>query len=514
MARRALLLCALSLVSFLALLAPLAARAAQDDEIVKEFQRYFKKYKDPATRVEAILALEGSETGSVVEALIPILKDPETRVVDAAVRVLAGFKSRPPVDVLLLQLTESKDEAVRASLLRVIAEGRYSDTREAIAVCLTDGSWDVRRRAIQALAASGAADAAPLIAPACADAEIAVRCAALEGLAALRSELVLPFALADLAHPSWQVRTSAILALGKVRHVDSIGPLIERMAVEEGRLVQDIGVALAEITGRDFGQRIEGWQQFWAAYSDRFKIPTDAELKTLREKQKERQDSYTPPGSVSFGGVETPSRSILFIIDVSGSMEQEVVEKERYADGGYPSFLRMDIVKTELVRTLETLEPYVRFNILAFATDVERWKKDLVPANVLNKSSAKAWVQRLESIGGASKEDLASVGLTGSANLEAGKTNTHGALTEGLEYAGRGTTDKNYEIAIDTIFFLSDGRPSHGKFVDPDDILREIRSANELRKVVIHTIAIGEFEKDFMRRLAEENGGVFVDLGR
>jgi hypothetical protein len=64
------------------------------------------------------------------------------------------------------------------------------------------------------------------------------------------------------------------------------------------------------------------------------------------------------------------------------------------------------------------------------------------------------------------------------------------------------------------VFFLSDGRPSHGDYVDPEDILREVRAANKLRKVVLHTIAIGEFQKDFMNRLAEDNGGVFVDLGR
>jgi hypothetical protein len=53
-----------------------------------------------------------------------------------------------------------------------------------------------------------------------------------------------------------------------------------------------------------------------------------------------------------------------------------------------------------------------------------------------------------------------------------------------------------------------------GEYVDPEDIRREVRALNELRKVVIHTIAIGEFQKEFMKRIAEENGGVFVDLGR
>jgi Mg-chelatase subunit ChlD len=67
---------------------------------------------------------------------------------------------------------------------------------------------------------------------------------------------------------------------------------------------------------------------------------------------------------------------------------------------------------------------------------------------------------------------------------------------------------------IDTIFFLSDGRPTVGDYVDPQDVAREVRELNQLRKVVIHTIAIGEFQKDFMKVLAEQNGGIFVDLGR
>jgi len=52
-----------------------------------------------------------------------------------------------------------------------------------------------------------------------------------------------------------------------------------------------------------------------------------------------------------------------------------------------------------------------------------------------------------------------------------------------------------------------------GTWIDVDDILREVRVGNALRKVALHTIAIGRFDKVFMQRLAQENGGVFVDLG-
>jgi Mg-chelatase subunit ChlD len=299
-----------------------------------------------------------------------------------------------------------------------------------------------------------------------------------------------------------------------VRDAQSIEPLMAQMELEEGRLQADIGEALSEITGKNFGQSLENWRSWWERTKDRFVIPTDEELAKARAARAEARERYKPSGQTTFHGIETPSRSILFIIDVSGSMEAEVVERERFADGEYPSFRRIDIVKTELARTVEGLESYVNFNILSFATDIDQWKKKLVSANVLNKKSAVDWAKGLEAIGGSSKEGLAGVGLTGSANLEKGKTNTYGALMAGLDIAAPGETDKDYEVEVDTIFFLSDGRPTHGELVDVDDILTKVNEANELRKVVIHTIALGEFQKSFMERLAKENGGVFVDLGR
>lgn len=503
--------------AFLAVLAFALPARAGDDEIVAEFKKYFRQYKDAATRVEAVLSLESADSPAVVGALVPVLKMvEEPDVVRAAIRVLGKFKNDAAKQALFVEIETNKDEAVRVGLLQAVTAGRYGGANEALKKLLTEKAWDIRRRAIEALVATKDVTLAESIVPLCSDAEPAVRCAALEGLAALKSTLVLPPAIASLGHEVWQVRASAITALKSVRSTESIPPLIERLAVEEGRLCADIGDALNEITGRSYGVRVEHWRQFWDNVKERgYKIPTDDELAKLRAKQKEEAAKYKPekPGT-TYHGIETPSRRIMFIIDTSGSMENLVIEKERFQDGGYPSLLRIDICKTELIRTVQSLEDYVDFNIIAFATGVKAWKKDLVKANVLNKSSAVDWVRKLEAIGGASKEDLAQAGLTGSANLDAGKTNTYGALTSALGAAGRGTKDKNYECAIDTIFFLSDGRPTVGEYVEPQDVLREIRESNKLRKVVIHTIAIGEFQKDFMKQLAEENGGIFVDLGR
>jgi HEAT repeat protein len=484
-----------------------------DAELVAEFRKYFKKYKDAPTRVEAVRSLAGIESSEVVEVLVPVLASEEPEVARAAIDVLSAFRSRPPLDRLLAEFEVAKGESSRGGLVDVL--GAYRGVSAALVPALQDSAWTVRRRACLALGKSGEAALDVELSPLASDGEPAVRCAALEALASLKSPLVLKPAIADLEHSVWQVRLSAIQALGRVRHVDSIAPLIRRLEIEEGRLVEDIGRSLGEITGRQYGIRLEGWKRFWETTQGRFQIPTDEELARMRARAEVDSAAYQPKAApIVYHGVATQSRSILFVMDVSGSMEQEVIEKERYRDGGYPSFRRVDVVKTELARTVERLEPNCRFNVLSFATKVSTWKKDLVVANVLNKSSAATWIERLDALGGTSKEDLAAVGLFGSSELESGKTNTYGALMAALGVAGRGTKDQHYATAIDTIFFLSDGRPSTGDFVDTSDILREVRAANELRKVVIHTIAIGEFEKDFMRQLAEQNGGVFVDLGR
>ena len=503
------------LVALLLTLGP-ALGAPQDGlDTIRDFKKYFKKYKEPAQRVEAVLALDGIDLPETVDTLLPLLKDADPDVVEAVLRVLGTFEERPAIDRLIAVLAEEKSEVGRLGILRSLERGAYGGLGESVALCLQDRSWAVRRAAILAVTSGGGGERAALILPLCADPEIAVRCAAFDALALLAAPEARASAVAALADPSWQVRSSAIRALGVVRHRDSIPILIERMEVEDGRLIADIGNALDAITGRALGTRLELWQRFWEANGAVYQIPTDAELAELRRKQAEHKALYEgAKGQVTYHGIDTPSRKVLFVIDVSGSMENEVSERERFAGGGYPSLSRMDIVKTELQRTIENLEDYVEFNILAFATDVTRWKKGLTRANVLQKTSAIDWVGRLEPLGGSSQEDLARVGLGGAANLESGKTNTWGALAAALEIGEGAKPTEDYELDLDTVFFLSDGKPTFGDRIEINEILMGVLEANALRRVVIHTIAIGQFDKSFMERLARENGGVFVDLGK
>ena len=171
-------------------------------------------------------------------------------------------------------------------------------------------------------------------------------------------------------------------------------------------------------------------------------------------------------------------------------MDDLVVERDKFEDhDDYEKFL---IVSDHLTETIDTLTSDTYFDIVAFATDVKAWKKKLVSANIVNRASAKAWVERLKPLGGTEDQELASAGLGGLVDLAAGKTNTLKALLypfgiDGDKPPPKQTFTKAGKASIknklDTVYFLSDGRPSVGRLVDT-------------------------------RELAQQNGGVFVDLGR
>jgi hypothetical protein len=297
---------------------------------------------------------------------------------------------------------------------------------------------------------------------------------------------------------------------------EAIEPLIA-MLKKDGRFKMDAAEALFKITSYDFGPVEEMWTSQWANLKSlNFKIPTDEEIAKAEAARAEAAKRYKNVKGTNYHGIPTTSTQVLFIIDVSGSMGDMVLEREKFKADGHDSFEKIEIVKSELQRTLEGLTENTNFNIIAFATKVKKWKQWLVPANITNRAAAISFVKGLRALGAHKDGDLAMGGMGSS--LEEGKTNTYEALVtafdldpaKGVVLTGGGVPKNK----LDTIFFLSDGRPSTGKYVDTNDIRREIKKINETRRIVLHCIAIGEFQKEFLEQLATENGGAFVDLGR
>lgn len=520
------------LLSFLSLLGPLllaSPAATQTDEqkldAVKEFRRYFRKFREVSQKVEAVHTLRGNECVPAAMELVKLLDADEPEIRAAAMEVLETYRSPATFAALVEEVADMKDQERRAVLIGVLGRSRVRaavDVLRRIALEDKRASESVLVAIARALARIGEPKVEDVLRRLLADRSARVRMAAADAVAALRVKEVGAELVPLLHDKAWQVRSAAIAAVAAVRPQQAVEPLIELMR-EGGRLKTECADALFAITSLDFGADAEEWARQWQRLrSIGWRIPTDEEVAKAKASRK-RSDSFygKKEETTTFHGVTTTSTRVLFIIDVSGSMDDEVVQREKFAGAGYSDFKKLTIVKQELLRTIDSLSANTYFNIVAFATKVKPWKKFLVPANIVNKSSAKAWVRRLRPIGGSEAQELAAAGLSGSANLAAGKTNTFAALmypfgidpekpVRSAKTLGRASIKNK----LDTVFFLSDGRPSTGKVVDEVEILEEVTRVNQDFKIVFHCIAIGDFQKNFLRSLAERNGGVFVDLGR
>jgi hypothetical protein len=186
---------------------------------------------------------------------------------------------------------------------------------------------------------------------------------------------------------------------------------------------------------------------------------------------------------------------VLFVLDLSGSMDFSMIPRDNPDDdpnrpydepqGGERS--RLEEARIALNKAIGGTDDGAVFNIVFYASDVWTWQDGLVEMDSETRSDALRMIEELDAVGG---------------------TNIYGALAVALEMAGAEGGDKWSEPEIDTIFFLTDGRPSLGLTTDPDEILAFVRDLNASAGIVIHTIGLsGAQDAYLLRSLAEQNGG-------
>ncbi|MBT5102349.1 MAG: VWA domain-containing protein [Planctomycetes bacterium] len=487
----------------------------QEDETVKDFKKFFRKSKDPVERVELILSLEDVESPDVAKVMLPLLKGKDPAEAQAALRIISQLKEPTSRVPLLPIIEEGKPEASCAAIAEAVAMGGWKEFQPLLLPQITHKSPDVRLWVVTALGRLGDPLSIEVVARlAMTDAEPMVRVASVDSLALIGHEnksVAGPALVAALQDKHLSVATAACLALRRVRVIEAIPPLLDLREFGEGRILEMVYPTLIDLTDLNLRDDPATWRSWWErAQANGYELPSDAEVLKRRVARAKANEAYRfPTNSSSFVGVPTTSRQIVFVIDVSGSMEDNVIDKDSFRERGFEHFRKLDIVREELRRTIDGLDEGVFFNIISFASDMHPWKKKMTKANALARKSAIAWVDKLKPLGGKGSKDK-------------GRTNTYGALLAGLgvkdsrNYKGpvSGSVSKAIAGAPDTLFFLSDGRPTVGELVEVEDIRASITHINQFRRTVIHTIGIGEFQKSFLVNLSRENNGVFVDLGR
>lgn len=364
------------------------------------------------------------------------------------------------------------------------------------------GRDGVRRYTIQLLAASSLPEVQErLFAELAAEKEPLVRALMIDALVEGRDaggvdgerleEHLLGVSLAD---PSWHVRARAAHGLAELRSKAAIPALIERLAVEEGRVRDDLGAALTSLTGQDLRGNVELWRRWWKENGEAFVVPPRAEVEQrLADREAELRGT-------TFFGISTESNRVLFVLDLSGSMLFSMVPRGNPEDdlgGGRQPDMPRDGERSRLQEAQLALKKAIGgmgrggvFNVVFYASDVWTWEDSLVETSDESISDALRMVDELEAVGG---------------------TNIYGALQTALDLAGAEEGDSWSEPVIDTIYFLSDGRPSVGLTTEPDEILAFVRERNAAAGVTIHTVGLsGAQDAYLLRSLAEQNGGIYV----
>ncbi|MCB9831628.1 MAG: HEAT repeat domain-containing protein [Planctomycetes bacterium] len=271
--------------------------------------------------------------------------------------------------------------------------------------------------------------------------------------------------LANAEHARGAVRIGAYDALTYLRDREVVDFLIGRLDHEDGRPLGELVAALTNLTGSQWGRRVERWQAWWRKVRADYPLPPRPERTVVvRDDDGQRYGFY---------GIDVDSTRVVFVIDTSGSMS---------ARSNTGTTDRIYQAKNELKSALSRFGEKHAFDIIAFNGAPRAYAGRLVKASPVELDKARAWVDALQAAGG---------------------TNIYDSLDLAL------ATDD-----VDTVFLLSDGAPGNGKYVDTDLILEAIRRQNRFRRIRINAIGIGVAgeARRLVETLAKENWGVSVIL--
>jgi len=389
--------------------------------------------------------------------------------------IRAGFRIEDPrVDKSLAKLAQDKKPEIQREAIAAMARrGKAEALSELDEITKKEKDPSVIAAAVEAISALGGTEAWPeRLAELARHAEADVRNAAIREIGRSGDASQLSVLAEALGHEEWSTRLMAARAIEALRVDESVGILCARMTHEDGRMLGELGGILWRLTGQPFGNDAIRWNAWWEKEGNGFAVLTEGELAELEEREEEhRMRDIT---SSTFFGIRVLSHRVIFIIDISGSME----EPTRGQFVGEEGDKRINVAKKEIVKCLESLDVDSLFNIITFANSPLAWEDRVSEWTHVSIAEAKDFVKRQQALGG---------------------TN----LFASLEMAFG-------DPIVDTIYILSDGEPTVG-VTDPTLIRENVSVWNRNRGVEIHCIAVGS-SLEILESLAADSGGQYVRI--
>ncbi len=289
------------------------------------------------------------------------------------------------------------------------------------------------------------------------DASAEVHCA-LAAILAARGGPDVAIALAGPArHPSVAVRAQVVRSLAELKNGAAAGLLVEMLEREKNRrLAWTIGDLLEAWSGIRGGRDAAIWRGWYEKLGADWKPSTGKSAAP-------RGDT----GTAVLYGMPLLSDNLVILVDLSGSMWQE-------REGGVT---RKQAVDAELRRTLESLPPESRFNLIPYTGAPIPWEKSLVPATPSNVKRALAFFEGCKATGQGNFWDAAMLALE--------------------------------DPGVDTLLVLFDGAPTGGRRWNIDLMADRFAERNRFRHVVLDALIFDAKRgiETRWRKFAEATGG-------
>jgi HEAT repeat protein len=410
----------------------------------------------PAWKRVLVEALGDRPEPVVVKTLVRLLRDLDPQLVLTCLERLLAHRERGAWDTFdedLVPLLASKDEAVRRAA--VIAIGVYG---------ASDPNWRA-----EVLEMSRAKDRPTR-----------------QGAARALGELRSPDAIARLFElfqedKDWTVRYEALKAIEDLRLPEALPIFIARIEEETLRMRDEISFSLRMLTG--LGVNATRWEAWLAAEGADFTLPTFEEAVAAEDARKRSRDDGSAGTSTGFFNIRLVSDRVIFICDMSSSMEEPAKEQPgtggSVAATGRDGMTRFALAKLQLLAVLADIPNGTAFNVYFFSHVLEPFDGRMQRMKRSTRSKVTKWV----------KSQFAN-----------GTTNVYDAILTAY-----------LEPSVDTIYLLTDGFPTDGEITDPHAIRERVRHWNTTRHVVVHTISLGRYS-ELLEGLAADSGGTYREF--
>ncbi len=488
-------------------LLPLFTLADQDQltelkEIVED-----NSYGNYWDRRKAIPKLGKIGTEKSTQILIELLGDQEEPIQEAAVMALAKLqdqntiqwfadkslthrnqlvlinaawalkliKNEQTLPALIKALKKNKGLA-RARIIESISFLKNADTAfDDITKHISDGKPEVRAAVAEALGRIKNSAGYDILMKKRHDSRWPVKANILSALAILDPKKALPELKEALTDRAPQVRIAALNALSAI---DKESVWLAAVAALEDKAWSVRAAAIGIFRTLKDKRAVDILNR--RAPEEKWRLRYDIK-QALRELAK--IDTPADETIARFFDIPVYGKNIIFIIDFSGSMKYQAKKKDPRK--------KIEIARAELGNTLEKFKVAQRFNVILMSTEaIKINKRNIAPRMVASVEGNKKLAMKFVDSIWDQLEDI-----------KRGRGDMYDALMEAFQ-----------EEKVDTIFILSDGKPTYGKYVYKKNFLENLKKNNRYRKIVVHTVLTGRTgtEAKFMKDIAEVTGGMFM----